>query len=122
MPYKDQEAKREADKERLRTKRGATNGGDIVGGDKYPDGTKTLLFPPSKFLSPEQDRLVQENVVNTMKAMTGSRLQSFRGLSNAFTPNRVKNPEIPEPLKGTPWIEDIAEFVDSASEEIDATK
>lgn len=105
MPYKDQEAKREADRERLRTKRGATIkgdivGGDIVGGDKYPDGTKTLLFPPSKFLSPEQDRLVQENVFNTMKAMSGSRLQSFMGLSKTFTPNQVKNPGlvIPEEL------------------------
>jgi len=63
----------------------------------YPDGTKALLFPPSKFLSPEQDQLVQENVVNTMKTMSGSRLQSFRALGNAFTPNIKKDPTLKVP-------------------------
>lgn len=33
----------------------------------------------------------------------------------------VRSSVIPKPLTGTPWIDDIAEFVDSASEEIDNT-
>ena len=57
----------------------------------------TLIFPPSKFLSPEQDRRVQENVINALKAMTGSRRQSFRALSNTFIPNAVKDPTLNRP-------------------------
>ena len=52
----------------------------------------TLIFPPSKFLSPEQDMIVQENVVNSLKAMSGSRRQAFMGLANSFIPNKIKNP------------------------------
>jgi len=102
MPYLDKEAKKKADRERLRVKRGATNGatngrGD-TGGDNYPDGTRALLFPPSKFLSIEEDRKVQENVVNTLKMMSGSRLQQFRGLGNTFTPSIKKDPTLKIPF------------------------
>jgi len=55
---------------------------------KLPVQPKRPLFPPSKFLSPEQDMIVQENVVNTLKGMSGVRLQQFMGLSNTFTPNK----------------------------------
>ena len=51
----------------------------------------TLIFPPSKFLSPEVDRQVQENVINTMRTMSSARLSEFRGLANTFTPNKVRN-------------------------------
>ena len=100
MPLKDKEAKRIADRERLRTKRGATNGDDIPRGDTdgatfegYPEGY-VPLYPRSKFLSLEEDMRVQENVKEAVLKMSGSRLQAYRGLSNVFTPSIVKNPSL----------------------------
>ena len=63
----------------------------------YPDGTRALIFEPSKFLSPEEDRKVQENVVSTMKGISGSRLRFFRGLGTTFTPNKLKDPSLVTP-------------------------
>lgn len=83
----------------MRAKRGATNRDDIERGDigdgmLYPDGTRALLYPPSKFLSPEEDKKVQENVLTTMKTISGSRLGQFRGLGYIFVPNTVKDPTL----------------------------
>jgi len=87
---------KEVHKDYMRERRkGSQKGGFTTKGSQDPmlylDGTKALLFTPSKFLSQEQDVKVQENVLNTMKLMSGSRLQQFRGLGNVFTPNTQKD-------------------------------
>jgi len=71
-----------------------------VGSNSIGSNTQdvTLIFPPSKFLSIEEDRKVQENVVNTLKTMSGSRLQQFRGLSNTYIPNIERDPTLKIPF------------------------
>jgi len=98
MPFKDKQKAADYAKIAMRKKRGITGTGQGVTDPMlYPDGTKALLFTPSKFLSQEQDIKVQENVLNTMRMMSGSRFREFRGLGNVFTPNTLKDPSLEIP-------------------------
>lgn len=97
MPLEGQ-AKKDYQKKYMKDKRsntqGLTNSGSNAEGSNIRDG---LIFPPSKFLSPEQDMIVQENVINALKAMSGSRKQAFRAMSNIFIPNVIRDPTLNRP-------------------------
>lgn len=90
-PYKDKEKAKEASKERMRRYReGVTKEGVTEQG-------VTRLFAPSKFLTEEQDLIIEQNVRNAIKLMAGERLRQFQGLSNSFVPNILKDPMLKVP-------------------------
>ena len=81
--------KREYQKEYMRRKR--SNKTEDVRPDLLDPNVRPLsLYSPSKFLSYEEDLKVQQNVVNTLKVMSGSRRQQFEGLTNTFIPNKYR--------------------------------
>ena len=130
MPYKDSEKQKGSNRERIRRyrekKRCNTQDvtpninplskgkqlhwyreGKRVNFDKLPEGCGVLSdgqvyqsSSGSKFLSAESDAQVRENVSNTMRGLSGMRLQDLKrwGLSKTFTPNIQKNPNLLDTL------------------------
>lgn len=85
MPYKDSEKQKQVNRERMQRVRGNTEKVTQPSGN-----TGVTLWPPSKFLSPEDDMKMQERVIEAIGLMSSSRLASFRELNNVFTPNKVR--------------------------------
>lgn len=92
MPYKDKEEAKQASKERMSVMRGRNKEGVTKEENVTPGVTPGVtLWPPSKFISPEEDMKMEDRVIEAMLLMSGSRLGAFRMLSNVFTPNKVRN-------------------------------
>ena len=103
MPYRDRERQKESNREAQRKRRqgmtgGMTNNRNVIPDSVIPKKPNGVMgWPPSKFLSPEEDARVQENVkatVGRMKTESPARYASFRNLAGTFTPSIQKEPAL----------------------------
>ena len=87
--------KKEYQREYMKKKR-SNKAGDVRPEDVRPDGPPyptsdpnimLPLYPQSKFLSLEQDQILQNRVVEVLKNMSPLRLAEFRALGNTFVPS-----------------------------------